>query len=237
MTSNTSSSSCKDNSFLHHHQRAIDPTDPRRAARISNENGSSTGDRPMRPSFPDFQRPTSFYDVQPILDQSRTDQDSQEIQDKLKELQHSKWQYDNLVSQLHQLQTSCNREVHPTSTTIRSERSLEVGSHDAVYININSRTLKLQEAQQKLIQLQELMQNVSIDLDFHSLGDENKNNKPNMSMIKEFPAEFLRSVPGSVSNRSTAIPRVNPSVRRFNRTLPQQQSHYSLQQNNLSQDQ
>jgi len=191
----------------------------------------------MRPSFPDFQRPTSFYDVQPILDQSRTDQDSQEIQDKLKELQHSKWQYDNLVSQLHQLQTSCNREVHPTSTTIRSERSLEVGSNDAVYININSRTLKLQEAQQKLIQLQELMQNVSIDLDFHSLGDENKNNKPNMSMIKEFPAEFLRSVPGSVSNRSTAIPRVNPSVRRFNRTLPQQQSHYSLQQNNLSQDQ
>ena len=232
VTSNTSSSSCKDNSFVLQHQRAIESADPRRIARSSIENGSSIGDRQFRSSFPDFPRPTSFYDVPPIADHSRAEYDNQEIQDKLKELQHSKWQYEHIMSQLHQLQSSSNREPHPIS---RSDRPIETGNNDAVYLNINTRTQKLQEAQQKLIQLQELMQNVSIDLDFHPLSEENKINKPNLS-AKEFPAEFLRNVPGNVSSRSTTIPRINPNVRR-NRVLPQQPLHCSLQQNNLSQDQ
>lgn len=237
MTSNTSSSSCKDNSFVQQHQRTIKPTDTRRTARVSNENGSAIGDRPIRLSFSDFPRPTSSHDMPPLLDQSRADQDNSEIQDKIKELQHSKRQYENVLSQLHQLQSTYNRELFPISTSLRPERPVEIGNNDAVHLNINSRTQKLQEAQQKLIQLQELMQNVSIDLDFHPLGEENKNIKPNSSIIREFPPEFLRNVPCNMINRSPTIPRVNPNVRQFNRVLPQQPSYSLLQQNNLSQDQ
>ena len=107
-----------------------------------------------------------------------------------------------------------------------------------LYTPIDNRSRKLQEAQQRLLQLQELMQNVSLDLDCNPFAqqqqqEEHKNNKPRRD-VRDLSLDFLRNVPSTSSGytrTTTSIPRVNPNVSRLSN------QHYAgAQQNNLSHD-
>ena len=212
VASNTSSSSYKDNSTLM--QRNSDHVhDQGRSSRSTRPVlMHSTGTRDIlhpatttNSSVRELPRPTSFFDtVNPLNNPS--ERDHREIQEKMRELQQKKWQYDNAMSQLQQIHSPFSDE--PTPNAARAEMT----SHsEALYASISSRTRKLQEAQQRLIQLQELMQNVSIDLDYNPYNQqtENKINKP-----KEFPLDFLRNVASNVQSRTTLMPRAMPSVSR-----------------------
>jgi hypothetical protein len=156
-----------------------------------------------------------------------------EMQEKMRELQQKKWQYENAMSQLQQMHSPFSDEPTPNAT-----RAEMTNNAETVYTSISNRARKLQEAQQRLIQLQELMQNVSIDLDYnpYTQQNEDKNSKP-----KEFPLDFLRNVSSNGPTRTPTIPRVNPSVpRHLNKGTHQQQmgasTHLFLPQNNLSHD-
>jgi hypothetical protein len=123
----------------------------------------------------------------------------------------------------------------PTPNATRAEMT---NNAETVYTSISNRARKLQEAQQRLIQLQELMQNVSIDLDYNPYTQQNeeKNSKP-----KEFPLDFLRNVSSNGPARTPTILRVNPSIpRHLNKGTHQQQmganAHLFSPQNNLSHD-
>lgn len=155
------------------------------------------------------------------------------MQENMRVLQQKKWQYENAMSQLQQMHSPYSDEPTPNAT--RAEIS---SSAETVYTSISNRARKLQEAQQRLVQLQELMQNVSIDLDFNPYTQQNddKNCKP-----KEFPLDFLRNVSSNGSARTPTIPRVNPSVPRYLNKGPHQHQiaasgHLFSPQNNLSHD-
>lgn len=99
-----------------------------------------------------------------------------------------------------------------------------------LYTPVDNRARKLQEAQQRLLQLQELMQNVSLDLDINPFSQQPaeraKNNKPRRDM-RDLSLDFLRNVPSTSARTPTSIPRVNPNVSR---------NYAGAQQNNLSHD-
>ncbi len=239
VTSNTSSSSFKDNASVNHRNSDHTPVDQRRASRSSRTTAVANGVREnarqtfsTNSSFRDLPRPTSLFEAgSPFNNPSESEH--RDMVEKMRELQ-KKYQYDNAMSQLQQMHSPFSDE--PTPNVTRAEMT----NNETVYQSINNRARKLQEAQQRLIQLQELMQNVSIDLDYnpYSQQSEDKNSKP-----KEFPLDFLRNVSSNIPTRTTAIPRVNPSVpRHLNKGLPQQQmgasasaQHFSPQ-NNLSHD-
>lgn len=243
VTSNTSSSSYKDNSSIN--QRNSDQApDQRRASRsarttTSNSNGVRESARlsftATNSTFRDFQRPTSLFETAASLN-NPTEGEHREMQEKMRELQHKKWQYENAMSQLQQMHSPFADE--PTPNAARAEMS----NNETVYASMSNRARKLQEAQQRLLQLQELMQNVSIDLDYNPYAQqsEDKNNKP-----KEFPLDFLRNVSSNLPARTPTIPRVNPSSvpRHLNKGPHQHQLgaaagavHHFSPQNNLSHD-
>lgn len=151
----------------------------------------------------------------------------------MRELQQKKLLYDSAMFQLQHLHSPFSDE--PTPNAARAELT---SHNEALYASIDSRTRKLQEAQQRLIQLQELMQNVSLDLDYSPYNQqiEDKVNKP-----KEFPLDFLRNVAPNMQQRNTVLPRAIPSVSRPSNNEQQQQQmgvagatfQYSPQ-NNLS---
>ncbi|XP_032786935.2 uncharacterized protein LOC116924515 [Daphnia magna] len=242
VTSNTSSSSYKDNSSVNYRTSDLAP-DQRRTSRssrttssTSNANGARDINRQFLSGanlpFRDFQRPIPLYDSRCVLN-TPSDGEHREMQEKMCELQQKKWQYENAMSQLQQMHSPYSEEPTPNAT--RAEIS---SSAETVYTSISNRARKLQEAQQRLVQLQELMQNVSIDLDYNPYTQQNddKNCKP-----KEFPLDFLRNVSSGGSARTSTIPRTNPSVtRHLNKESHQQQigasAHLFSPQNNLSHD-
>ena len=241
VTSNTSSSSYKDNSSVNY-RNADNVPDQRRPTSRSTRSSSSVANGARENvrqtlsanhTFRDFQRPTSLFEAAGPSFSNPSENEHREMVEKMRELQ-KKYQYDNAMSQLQHMHSPFSDEPTPNATRA------ELTNNETVYQSINTRARKLQEAQQRLIQLQELMQNVSIDLDYNPFNQqsEDKNNKP-----KEFPLDFLRNVSSNLPGRTTAIPRVNPSVpRHLNKGPPQQQmgasasvQHFSPQ-NNLSHD-
>lgn len=244
VTSNTSSSSFKDNSSINHRNSDQAP-DQRRASRTartttSNSNGvresARPGFTPTNSTLRDYQRPTSLFETATSIN-NPSESEHREMQEKMRELQHKKWQYENAMSQLQQMHSPFSDE--PTPNAARAEMT----NNETMYASMSNRARKLQEAQQRLLQLQELMQNVSIDLDYNPYAhqSEDKNNKP-----KEFPLDFLRNVSSNLPARTPTIPRVNPSSsvpRHMNKGLHQQQLgagasavHHFSPQNNLSHD-
>ena len=268
MASNTSSSSFKDNgannrrSAESHH---VTSTRSRNGA-VNSSQSANVNDSYLRDGRPvvngsfsmgqrrDFQHLRSEYGATSsngLLDNPCDSE--QEIQEKLNELQQKKWQYENVMSQIQQLQATLSGpqspHVHSSSVpTARRERPTELGSLEVGYVPVNhQRSTKLQEAQQRLsgslIQLQDLMQNVSLDLDCNpifSRHNKDKNLNPNPTVIKECP-HFLRNVPSNDSSiAKPAASHLRMNARHYNTVgLPRvtpSHHHCSPQQNNLSSD-
>ena len=237
VTSNTSSSSYKENSSVIH-RNADHTADLRRINRSSransavNANGARENARQTLSNMPfrDFQRPTSLFDSGSLMN-NPSESEHRELREKMQELQQKKWQYENAMSQLQQMHLSFSDE--PTPNVTRAE----LVNNEAVYSSASGRTRKLQEAQQRLVHLQELMQNVSLDLEYNPFAQHNeeKNNKP-----KEFPLDYLRNVSSHPPARPAAVSSRNPNVpRHLNKTpllQPPGATHHFSPQNNLSHD-
>lgn len=223
VASNASSSSCKDNTYMNHR---VPVTEQRRQSRPSTEihqvitrdngqrfqysmNPSSFRSSQQRPAGSHFAEVSSASNSQPEGDQ-----------------QEAKRQYENIVAQIQQLHPTFMDEMQQP-TTIQPDAVADT----SVYVN---RAIKLREAQQRLRQLQELMQNVSIDLDCNPYSHlvDTKSRKP-----KDFPMDFLKNLSSSGSARTTSIPRINPQSTPRQPNGSQRHQRYSpTQQNNLSQE-
>ena len=252
VTSNSSSSSCKDNGSLSNNQRNVEAPFRNGVTRSSSRPNSygaaaiwdcsastSRGASVYPASRESAQRArTEMENMTPNLSLDHTVLSERDIQQKLHDLQQKKLQYDTIMSQLQHLQSSYQSSAPvPTAPLGKMKRPLLMSNSEPEYVYVNDRTAQLQEAQQSLTQLQELMQNVSLDLECNPFGrhSNNKNINPNSSLNKGYP-EFLRNVaPVQGMKKSTTFPRINPGVfRQNNKVSPM--ANYSAQQCNPSMD-
>jgi len=218
-----SSSSYKEHSSNMNHSRPLENGDQRRgttrlpSTHFQNGMGRDGAQRHQNSSSSrDIQqRPASLFDSATALNH-QPEGDQQEV----------KRQYENIMAQIQQLHPTFIDETQPA---FMRQEVVTTPNNESVYIN---RAAKLQEAQQRLIQLQELMQHVSIDLDCNPYSHvaDNKNRKP-----REFPMDFLRNVPSGTRSAARANPHSTP--RQSNRSSqPQLPLFPSVPQNNLSQE-
>ena len=267
LTSNTSSSSYKDNAsnnqktpesqvfsrsgmFNSSLTNANSASPSARDVQHGSLNRSSSSIPQLNPLQREFQRPRfesyeamSSASLNSTMDHGNLAcEPEHEIQQKLTEMQQKKLQYENVLLQLQQLQTSLNNSPQIPATS-RGQQPVEQRNIETAYAPVNLRSSKLQEAQQRLTQLQDLMQNVSLDLDCNPFARQHKNKNiyPHPTLIKEYP-DFLLNVGanenGSVHSNNTraSAPPMNPDSSRYRNIENSFEPHrsYSPQQNNLS---
>lgn len=236
-TSNASSSSYKDNSFSNHRE-SLDrrPTTRSSSNTFLGSTAAPSGSNRRLYQFNssvnhcDSQRAAASsnglpFEASSFLNHQSEGTDTLEI----------KRQYENLISQIQQLHPAFVEDgQHPPPMRMDS-----LPNNEALFMD---RAVKLQEAQQRLIQLQELMQNVSLELDCNPYGHLSVGDNKNKKLPKESQMDFLRNVP-SINSMPTApritLPRVSPhnnsaQANRESRLASGRHLHSPTPQNNLS---
>lgn len=235
VASNTSTSSFKDNAPINQRTTENSSIDTRRSSRqtrnhtsIPNETrdrASSTGSFLPR----DLNRPSFGFEMFSSAQQQLVDAQP-DIQD-----QFRKWFEGGIPVCSNQAAANFGE---PTPNAIRAELVNSDPSHV-----LESRARKQQEAQQRLLQLQELIQNVSFDLEMNPFQHHHSDDK---IKVKDTGLDFLRNVPSnhSHSQRATSVPHVNvprqiykspQHVLTLNANGASAPTHHSPQ-NNLSHD-